>query len=72
VYEVTIDLWSVSYLFREGHRIRLDVSSSSFPQFDVNPNTGEPFAKRRLPPIVARNTVYMGADQASSIELQVR
>lgn len=72
LYEVTIDLWSVSYLFREGHRIRLDVSSSSFPQFDVNPNTGEPFAKRKLPPIVAQNTVYMGADQASSIDLQVR
>ena len=72
VYEVTIDLWSVSYQFRAGHRIRLDVSSSSFPQFDVNPNTGEPFAKRRLPPVVAQNTVYMGANRASSISLQVR
>ena len=72
VYDVTIDLWSVSYLFREGHRIRLDVSSSSFPQFDVNPNTGEAFAKRRLPPVVANNTVYTGGDRASSISLQVR
>ena len=72
VYEITIDLWSVSYLFREGHRIRLDVSSSSFPQFDVNPNTGEPFAERRLPPIAAQNTVYTGSDRASSISLQVR
>ena len=60
VYDVTIDLWSVSYLFREGHRIRLDVSSSSFPQFDVNPNTGEAFAKRRLPPVVADNTCVYG------------
>ena len=72
VYELTIDLWSVSYLFRAGHRIRLDVSSSSFPHFDVNPNTGEPFAKRRLPPVVAQNTVYMGGDRSSSISLHVR
>lgn len=71
-YEVTIDLWSVSYLFRAGHRIRLDVSSSSFPQFDVNPNTGEPFAKRRLPPVAARNTIHMGPDRASNVTLQVR
>ena len=70
--EVTVDLWSTSYLFREGHRIRVDVSSSSFPQFDVNPNTGEPFAKRVSPPVVAQNTIYMGADHASSISLQVR
>lgn len=71
-YEVTIDLWSVSYLFRAGHRIRLDVSSSSFPQFDVNPNTGEPFAQRRLPPVAARNTIHMGPDRASNVTLQVR
>ena len=70
--EVTVDLWSISYLFREGHRIRVDVSSSSFPQFDVNPNTGEPFARRVSPPVVAENTIYMGADHASSISLQVR
>ena len=71
-YEVTVDLWSTSYLFRAGHRIRVDVSSSSFPQFDVNPNTGEPFARRVLPPVVARNTIHLGADHASSISLQVR
>ena len=72
VYELTIDLWSVSHLFQAGHRVRLDISSSSFPHFDVNPNTGEPFAERRLPPVVAQNTVYMGADRASSISLHVR
>ena len=72
VYEVTIDLWSVSYLFRAGHRIRLDLSSSSFPHFDVNPNTGEPFAERRLPAVVAQNTVHTGADRGSSISLHVR
>ena len=40
VYEFTIDLWSTANLFPAGHRIRLEVSSSNFPRFDRNPNTG--------------------------------
>lgn len=72
VYDVTIDLWGISNLFRAGHRIRLDISSSSFPHFDVNPNTGEPFAARRLPPVVARNTIHVGANHSSHIVLPVR
>ena len=42
VYSFTIDLQATGNLFKRGHRIRLDISSSSFPQFDVNPNTGAP------------------------------
>jgi len=38
-----IDLWVTSNLFKTGHRIRLEVSSSNFPRFDRNPNTGQPF-----------------------------
>lgn len=44
-YEVTVDLGVTSHVFRAGHRIRLDVSSSSFPRFDRNLNTGEPIAR---------------------------
>ena len=40
VYEYRISLWETSNLFREGHRIRLEVSSSNFPRFDRNLNTG--------------------------------
>ncbi len=40
VYEYTIDLWATSNVFKAGHRIRLEVSSSNFPRFDRNPNTG--------------------------------
>jgi putative CocE/NonD family hydrolase len=40
VYEFNIDMWSTSNLFKAGHRIRLEVSSSNFPRFDRNPNTG--------------------------------
>ncbi len=40
VYEVKIDLWSTSKIFNKGHKIRIDISSSNFPRFDVNYNTG--------------------------------
>ncbi|MGZ3643925.1 MAG: CocE/NonD family hydrolase [Ktedonobacteraceae bacterium] len=42
-YEYEIDLWSTSNVFRAGHRIRLDVTSSNFPRWDRNPNTGHEF-----------------------------
>ena len=40
VYEYTIDLWSTSHVFKAGHRLRLEVSSSNFPRYDRNQNTG--------------------------------
>jgi putative CocE/NonD family hydrolase len=40
VYEFKIDLWATANLFKEGHRVRLEISSSNFPRFDRNPNTG--------------------------------
>jgi putative CocE/NonD family hydrolase len=45
VYEYTIDLWSVSHVFQKGHRIQVEVSSSNFPKFDRNPNTGHKFGE---------------------------
>ncbi len=42
VYRYTIDLGSTSHVIKAGHRIRVDVSSSNFPRFDRNPNTGAP------------------------------
>ena len=43
VYEFDIDLWVTSNVFQRGHRVRLDISSSSFPKYDRNPNTGNQF-----------------------------
>lgn len=40
VYEYTIDLWSTSHVFKASHRLRLEVSSSNFPRYDRNHNTG--------------------------------
>jgi hypothetical protein len=40
-YHVTVDLWATSNVFLTGHKLRLEVSSSNFPRFDRNLNTGE-------------------------------
>jgi uncharacterized protein len=42
-YRYEIDLWVTSNLFKQGHRVRLEISSSNFPRFDRNPNTGHDF-----------------------------
>ena len=68
VYEVTITLYPTANLFAKGHRIRLDISSSNFPRFDTNPNTGEPIG-RNTHTRGANNTVYHGALHASHIVL---
>jgi putative CocE/NonD family hydrolase len=67
-YQYTIDLWSTSNCFLRGHRIRVEISSSNFPQFDRNPNTGNPFGlDAELRP--ARQTVFHDADRPSHILL---
>jgi len=45
VYTYNIDLWNTCQTFRKDHRIRVEVSSSAFPKYDRNPNTGEPLGK---------------------------
>ena len=45
VYGYTIDLWATSHVFAAGHSVRVEVSSSNFPRFDRNPNTGAPLGE---------------------------
>jgi len=45
VYCYTLDLWATSNVFKAGHRIRVEISSSNFPRFDRNPNTGKRVAE---------------------------
>lgn len=71
LYQIEIGPLPVSNLFQRGHRIRLDVSSSSFPQFDVNPNTGAPFDQVRGG-VAARNRVFVEAAHPSVIVLPIR
>jgi len=70
VYEFTIKLYPTSNVFKKGHRIRVDISSSNFPRFDVNPNTGEPLGEHRRM-VVATNTVVHDRAGPSHIVLPV-
>jgi len=70
VYKFTIDLWSTSTVFRKGHALRLEVSSSNFPRFDRNLNTGEDLASAQRF-ISATNAVYHDAEHPSALILPV-
>ena len=70
VYPITIRLYPTSNLFKKGHRIRVDISSSNFPRFDINPNTGEPLNDNRRVQ-TAVNTLYHDAEHPSCIVLPV-
>jgi putative CocE/NonD family hydrolase len=66
VYEIEVIAPDTANRFAAGHRIRLDISSSNFPRFDVNPNTGEPPPAARRTAIAA-NTVHMDAERPSHL-----
>jgi hypothetical protein len=70
IYEFTIELYPTSLLFAKGHKIRLDISSSNFPHFDLNPNTGEPLGDNRRW-ATAVNTIYHDAQHPSQILLPI-
>lgn len=66
IMEIEINPFATANLFAKGHRLRLDISSSNYPKFDVNPNTGAPEGTSRMTRI-ARNQVHLG--QGTRIEL---
>ncbi len=70
VVEITVEAFPTANLFKRGHRLRVDVSSSNFPHFDVNPNTGAPEGTG-LARSVARNSVYVDANHPSHVLLPV-
>ena len=70
VYEYSIDLWATSQVCPAGHRLRVEISSSNFPRFDRNPNTGAPLGMDdRLE--TARQTIRHTAEYPSHIVLPV-
>jgi len=72
VYEVRVDLVATSNLFRAGHRIRLEVSSSNFPRFDRNTNTGGTIAEESAEDFrQALNRVHHGGAHPSRLVLPV-
>ena len=65
-----IDLWVTSNLFKRDHRVRVEVSSSNFPRFDRNPNSGKPFGTATAL-LSARQTVLHDREHASHLLLPV-
>jgi putative CocE/NonD family hydrolase len=69
-YEFRINLWNVSHLVRAGHRLRVHISSSDFPRWDRNPNTGKPFGTDTTT-VVAEQTVFHDTIRPSHVVLPV-
>jgi putative CocE/NonD family hydrolase len=69
-YRVTVSLLPVAAIFAVGHRIRLDISGSNFPKFDVNLQTGEPEGRARGQRI-AHSRLFFGGDSPALLRLRV-
>ncbi len=70
VYKLTVDLWATSNVFLAGHKLRLEVSSSNFPRFSRNTNSGDdPGQATRL--VKATNTIYHDREHPSALVLPV-
>ncbi|MBY9003341.1 MAG: CocE/NonD family hydrolase, partial [Candidatus Lokiarchaeota archaeon] len=70
--EVDIDLWSTAYKFNTGHRIRIVISSSNYPRFAANPNTGAPqeiYSYQYLQKYIANNSILIGPAYPSRVIL---
>lgn len=70
VYKISVDLWATSNVFRKGHIMRLEVSSSNFPRFDRNLNTGADQATSRQF-VSATNTILHDAEHPSALLVPV-
>jgi putative CocE/NonD family hydrolase len=71
-YEFTIDLWDTSNVFLAGHRIRIEISSSNFPRYDRNLNTGGRIGYESLSDArAAQQTIFHGGGMASHVILPV-
>lgn len=68
--EIIVDLWSTAIVFNAGHRIRISVSGTNAPRFEINPNNGGAFDGDD-PPVVAHPELLFGPDHPSRLVLPV-
>jgi putative CocE/NonD family hydrolase len=68
IYTLIVRPFDTANVVKKGHRLRLDISSSNFPRFDVNPNTGEPLGLSRLLR-TAENTIYHDPTHPSAVKV---
>ena len=69
IYEYTIDLWATSNLFKKGHRLRVQLSSSNFPHYDRNTNAGGEAGRDNI--LTVEQTIYHDTAHPSHITLPV-
>ena len=70
VYRILIEPFATSNRFQKGHRLRIDISSSNYPHFDINPNTAAPVGQAG-PAVVANNRIWCCARYPSQIHLPI-
>ncbi|MBN1329803.1 MAG: CocE/NonD family hydrolase [Candidatus Heimdallarchaeota archaeon] len=70
IVEVDIDLWSTSYIFNPGHKLRIAISSSNYPRFNANPNNGAPIFTNNET-LIAKNTIYLDQNHPSYVTLPI-
>lgn len=68
---IEIDVWSIGHVFNTGHRIRAIVTSSNYPRFEKNPNTGASFTIDDPTTMIAHNTIYMSPDMPTHLILPI-
>lgn len=68
--KIEIELWPTSYVFKKGHQIRVHITSSSFPRFDRNPNTGNsiPYETK---PVSAMQKICFGGETPTHVRVPV-
>lgn len=72
IYEISIDLLATANVFLPGHRLLLEISSSNFPRYDRNSNTGGAISDEHLSEMVtATNTLHRGATYPSRVILPI-
>lgn len=67
-----IDLWSTAWVFDQGHRLRAIISSSNYPRFEKNPNTGAPFERDDSVTLEANQQVHLSSTYKSHLLLPVK
>lgn len=70
IEEVTVDCWSSSQIFNTGHRVRVTITSSNYPRFDVNPGTGHPWSDNGEK-VKQINRIYCDAEHPSRLVVPV-
>ena len=70
IVEVEIDTWEISWMFKAGSRLRVDITSSDFPQYSIHPNKEGPWSVHK-DVVPAIQTVYTGKDYPSAVILPV-